>query len=149
MLLKDVYTSDVVCCGRDATVMEVARLLRNRHTGDVVVVDDPDVERIPAGLITDRDIVVRVLGAGLDPHQVTAGQVMCTPLVSASESEDTSQAITRMRTHGVRRLPVTGTGGSLVGIVTLDDLLRLLLGDANALLDSVAREQDLERRRVR
>jgi CBS domain-containing protein len=54
-----------------------------------------------------------------------------------------------MRRHGVRRLPVTDTGGGLVGIVTLDDLLKLLIGDAAALLEVVAREQDLEHRTVR
>jgi CBS domain-containing protein len=149
MLMKDFCTADVVCCGRDATLLEIAHLLRGRHTGDVVVVDGPDTERIPAGLITDRDIVVKVLGAGLDPRKVTAGQIMRTPLVVASENEDSTEAIARMRAHGVRRLPVTGRGGSLVGIVTLDDLLKLLISDAAALLDVVAKEQDLEHRTLR
>ena len=149
MLLKDIYTADVVCCGRGATLQEVARLLRGKHTGDVVVIDDPDVERIPAGLITDRDIVVKVLAAELDPHQVTAGEIMHTPVVTASDTEDSSQALARMRAHGVRRLPVTGQGGRLVGIVTLDDLLRVILADADALLGIVTKEQDLERRALR
>jgi CBS domain-containing protein len=149
MLLKDFCTTDVACCGRDATVLEVAQLLRGRHAGDVVVVDGVDTRRIPAGLITDRDIVVKVLGAGIDPRKTTAGQLMRTPLVVASEHEDSSEAIARMRRHGVRRLPVTDTGGGLVGIVTLDDLLKLLIGDAAALLEVVAREQDLEHRTVR
>lgn len=149
MLLKDICTVDVVCCGREATVMEAALLLRGRHTGDVVVVDDPAGQRLPAGLITDRDIVVKVLAAGQDPQRVTAGQLMGTPLVSASEDEDTSQAIARMRAHGVRRLPVTGVGGRLVGIVTLDDLLRLLAADLGGLLAIVAKEQDRERRIAR
>jgi CBS domain-containing protein len=149
MLLKDICTNDVVCCGREATLLEIAHLLRGRHTGDVVVVDDPDGERIPAGLITDRDIVVKALGAGRDPAQITAGQIMRTPLVTASEMEDSNAALARMRTHGVRRLPLTGSGGGLVGIVTLDDLLRLVVGDANALLSIVSKEQDVERRTVR
>lgn len=149
MLLKDICTVDVVCCGREATVMEAALLLRGQHTGDVVVVDDPAGQRLPAGLITDRDIVVKVLAAGRDPQRVTVGQLMGTPLVSASEDEDTSQAIARMRAHGVRRLPVTGQGGQLVGIVTLDDLLRLLAADLGGLLAIVSKEQDRERRIAR
>jgi CBS domain-containing protein len=149
MLLKEFCTPDVVFCGRKATVLEVARLLRGRHTGDVVVVDDPDGERIAVGLITDRDIVVKVLGAGLDPAKVTAGQLMHAPLVTAEETEDSSQALVRMRTHGVRRLPVTGTGGRLVGIATLDDLLRLVVADARGLLDIMGKGQDVERRTVR
>lgn len=149
MLLKDVYTADVVCCARDTPLLEVARLLRGRHTGDVVVVDDPDEDRIPAGLVTDRDIVVKVLAADQDPRKVTAGQVMRTPLVTAGENEDSSEALARMRKHGVRRLPVTNAAGSLVGIVTLDDLLRLVITDAGALLDIIAKEQDLEHRSLR
>lgn len=149
MLMKDFCTADVVCCGRDATLLEIAHLLRGRHTGDVVVVDGPDTERIPAGLITDRDIVVKVLAADRDPRKVTAGEVMRTPLVTADEGEDSSEALARMRKHGVRRLPVTNAAGSLVGIVTLDDLLRLVVADAGALLDVIAKEQDLEHRTLR
>lgn len=149
MLLKNICTTEVVSCGRQTTLSEVARLLRGRHTGDVVVVDDPRGERVPAGLITDRDIVVKVLGADLDPRRITAGQIMRTPLVTAAETEDSSEAIARMRTHGVRRLPVTGAGGQLVGIVTLDDLLRLIVADAGTLLGIVTKEQDVEHRTVR
>jgi CBS domain-containing protein len=149
MLLKNICTTDVVVCGRQTTLQQVTRLLRGRHTGDVVVVDDPDGERNPAGLITDRDIVVKVLGAGLDPRQITAGEIMRTPLVVADEAEDSRQAIARMREHGVRRLPVIDAGGRLVGIVTLDDLLRLIVADARALLDIIAKEQDVEQRAVR
>jgi CBS domain-containing protein len=139
----------VVCCGRDTPLLDVARLLRSQHAGDVVVVDDPDEDRIPAGLVTDRDIVVKVLAADRDPRKVTAGEVMRTPLVTADEGEDSSEALARMRKHGVRRLPVTNAAGSLVGIVTLDDLLRLVVADAGALLDVIAKEQDLEHRTLR
>ncbi|HTQ36959.1 MAG TPA: CBS domain-containing protein [Steroidobacteraceae bacterium] len=149
MLLKDLCTTDVAVCGRDTPLLQVAKLLRGRHAGDVVVVDDPDEERIPAGLITDRDIVVKVLAAGLDPCKVTAGRIMRAPLISAGEGEDSSEAVARMRVHGVRRLPITGPGGRLVGIVTLDDLLRLMVADAGALLGIVTKEQDLEHRTVR
>jgi CBS domain-containing protein len=149
MLLKEICTTEVVCCDRRATLLEVARLLRGKHTGDVVVVDDPDGERTPVGLLTDRDIVIKALGVGLDPGGTTAGQLMHTPLISAGEDEDAGEALARMRAHGVRRLPVTGRSGRLVGIVTLDDLLRLVVADAHALLDIMVKGQDVERRKLR
>jgi CBS domain-containing protein len=149
MLLKEICTPDVVCCARKATLLEVAKLLRGKHTGDVVVVDDPDGDRMPVGLLTDRDIVVRALAADLDPALTTAGQLMHAPLICAGEDEDASDALARMRAHGVRRLPVTGRSGRLVGIVTLDDLLRLVVADARALLDILVKEQDVERRKLR
>jgi CBS domain-containing protein len=149
MLLKDLCTTDVAVCGRNTTLAEVSKMLRGRHVGDVVVVDDPDGDCIPVGLITDRDIVVKVLGAGQNPHQVKAGEIMRRPLVCAEETEDCGVAVRRMQTHGVRRLPITGTGGRLVGIVTLDDLLRVAVEEMSALLAIVAKEQDVEHRSVR
>ena len=149
MLLKEICTTDVVFCGRETSALEAARIMRTKHIGDLVVVDDPADECAPVGLVTDRDIVVKVLGAELDPAATAVGTIMRTPLVTARDSEDTSVAIARMRASGVRRLPVTGHGGTLVGIVTLDDLLKLVAAGANALLDIVAKEQDYERRAYR
>lgn len=135
MLLKDVCTPNVVCCGPQTTAVEAASLMRHRHVGDLVVVSDPQEESAPLGVVTDRDIVVEVLGNGLNPATTTVGSLMRTPVVIAHESEDTTQVIERMRTHGVRRIPVVAHEGEVVGIITLDDLLQLFVADAGALLD--------------
>ena len=132
MLLRDVCMPDVVYCGPDTRVTEAAHLMRHRHVGDLVIVEDPAGDRIPLGVVTDRDIVVEVLANNLDPATTTVADIMRTPVVIAADSEDTEQAMERMRAHGVRRLPVVGAGGALVGIVTLDDLLKVLAADANA-----------------
>ena len=141
MLLKDVCTADVVCCGPQTTVLQAATLMRHRHVGDLVVVDDPENEGIPLGVVTDRDIVVQVLGNGLNAADVTVGSLMRTPVVIAHESEDTTQVIERMHAHGVRRLPVVAHEGEVVGMITLNDLLRLFVADANALLGILAKGQ--------
>ena len=62
MLLKEFCTTEVAYCTRDTTVLEAARLMREKHIGDLVIVDDPDEDLAPVGLITDRDIVVKVIG---------------------------------------------------------------------------------------
>jgi CBS domain-containing protein len=149
MQLKDICTTGAVCCGRETTVLEAARLMRTSHAGDLVVVDDPSEDCLPVGMITDRDIVIKVLGNGVDPKTVTVGDVMHTPIVVGRESDDQWEAISRMRAHGVRRLPVTTSNGQLIGIVTLDDLLKVLATETSALLDAVSKEQDRERRSVR
>lgn len=149
MLLKEICTTDVVSCGRDTTVLEAAQIMRRKHIGDLVIVDDPQDECTPVGLITDRDIVVNVLGNGLDPAATPVSRIMRTPLVTAADTEDSATAVSRMRTHGVRRLPVTGHEGKLVGIVTLDDLVRKLGFEVSALVDIVTKEQDHERRTSR
>lgn len=146
MLLKDFCTTEVAYCARDTTVLEAARIMRQKHVGDLVIVDDPDDERIPAGLLTDRDIVVKAIGGELNAKITRVADIMRTPLICASESENSSVALQRMREHGVRRLPITGDHGKLVGIVTLDDLLRRLRWEVDALTDLVIKGQDRERR---
>lgn len=149
MLLNSFCMLDVVCCTPRATVLEAAHLMRRRHVGDLVVVEDDEVQKEPLGVITDRDIVVEVLAQGLDPATTLVGSVMKTPVVVAREDEDSSLTLERMRTHGVRRIPVVGREGTLVGVVTADDMLRHLTADANLLTDISPRQQSLEERRLR
>ncbi len=146
MLLNSICTLDVACCSPRTTVLEAAHLMRQKHTGDLVVVDDDEDKAAPLGIITDRDIVVEVLGNGLDPATTTVGSVIRTPVVIANQGEDTSQALERMRSHGVRRIPVVGEEGRLVGIITVDDLLKRLAADANSLVEIMSREQSREQR---
>ena len=146
MLLKDICVLNVAACGRETTILEAARLMRHHHTGTLVVVDDPRGDRTPAGIVTDRDIVVEVLANELDTAKTSVATVMSSKLVIASGSEDLVDGLERMRLHGVRRLPVVEHDGSLLGIVTLDDLLRLHATQANALADIVSKEQTHEQR---
>lgn len=145
MLLKEVCTLDVVCCGTQTRALEAAQLMRHQHVGDLVVVDDPE-ERVPLGMVTDRDLVVDVLGNGLDPATTTLGSIMHKPVVIANEDEDTATIIERMRMHGVRRVPVVDRNGVAVGIITLNDLLRVCVDEAQALLQIMSKGQGHERR---
>jgi CBS domain-containing protein len=144
--LKDICVLDVATCGRETTVLEAARLMRQHHTGTLIVVDDPQGDRTPAGIVTDRDIVVEALANELAPATTPVARIMATKLVVGAASEPLADALERMRSHGVRRLPVLEHDGSLLGIVTLDDLLRLHAAQANALADIVSKEQDHEQR---
>jgi CBS domain-containing protein len=146
MLLKDLCTTEVVCCAPELRVLDAALLMRQKHVGDLVVVGESGEDQTPIGMVTDRDIVVEVLGKGLDPHTISVRDIMRSPTVIARDSDDAAQAIERMRVHGVRRIPVMAEDRKLVGIVSLDDLLRQLAADANALVEVIAREQNREHR---
>jgi CBS domain-containing protein len=146
VLLKEVCVLNVASCSRQAGILEAARLMRQHHTGNLIVVDDPQGDRVPVGIVTDRDIVVEVLAQELDPAKTSVAQIMSTKLVIAGGAEDISEAIERMRLHGVRRLPVVDHDGSLMGIVTLDDLLELHAAQAVALAAIVSKEQNREQR---
>jgi CBS domain-containing protein len=146
MKLKDLCVLDVACCNRAVTIAEAARLMRQYHTGDLVVTDDSDGTREPIGIVTDRDIVMDVVAKGRDPDRTQVGEVMTAPLVVASGSEDVDTAIERMRTQGVRRLPIVDDDGTILGILTLDDFYRALAEHTTQLAAIVTKEQTREHR---
>lgn len=117
---------NVVCAARDTTIVEAAHLMRRNHVGDVIVVDETNEGRRPIGIVTDRDIVIEVISAGLDPNLVKVGDLLLQPLVTVQEDTGYAETIHLMSTKGVRRMPVVSAAGLLVGIISLDDLLHQL-----------------------
>jgi CBS domain-containing protein len=146
MKLKDLCELDVATCLREQTISAAARLMRERHSGDLVVIDDSDAEREPIGIITDRDIVLEVVARGRDPDKTTVGEIMATQVVVASQDESPEQALERMALHGVRRVPIVDDEGFIVGIVSLDDLLHVHAQQAARLLEVVTKQRTKERR---
>lgn len=122
MSLDRIYKTNVVTVSPEATLLEVARLMRAQHVGSVIVVE----EHKPVGVITDRDIVMKAVAAEKDPKTVQAKEVMVSPPALVNINYDPLDVIRIMRDRGVRRLPVVDEHRHLLGIVTLDDLLRLL-----------------------
>ena len=145
MQIKDIYTPEVVCCPRDADVSAAAALMRHSHVGAIVVVNSLEQDRTPIGVITDRDLVVEVLAEGLDPSKTHVATLARKPVVIAHETEDVDTVIERMRTHGVRRMPIVDHTGAVAGIVTLDDLLAHIVGEAAALVQTSRAGQKEER----
>jgi CBS domain-containing protein len=149
MLLNTFCILDVACCTPRTTALEAAHLMRHKHVGDLVVVEDDEDRQEPLGVITDRDIVVEVLAKGMDPATTLVGSVMRKPVVIARENEDTTQVLERMSNHGIRRMPVVGSRGKLVGIVTADDLLKRVALEVTALTEIITSEQGREQRQRR
>ncbi|MFQ5937951.1 MAG: CBS domain-containing protein [Acidiferrobacterales bacterium] len=137
---------DVVIVRRDSSVQEAAQLMRTHHVGDLVVVEERDGERVPVGIITDRDIVVEVIAKNVELGAVSIGDVMSFELVTVNEDDDIFDTVKLMRTKGVRRVPVVDKHGVLVGILTVDDLVDAL-GELMADVTGVIlREQKREQR---
>ena len=116
----------VVTASRDTTVLEAAHLMRNTHVGDVVIVDEVDGGRRPVGIVTDRDIVIEVVSPGLDAAAIQLGDLQLRALVTMRDRASYAETVHAMVEHGVRRMPVINDAGLLVGIITLDDILRQL-----------------------
>ena len=146
MRIGEICTVQTIYCTRDETVQGAALLMRKHHVGDLVVVDQADGERVPIGIITDRDIVVSVIALGLDPASLLVGDIMSDDLLTTSEDDDVYETIERMRARGIRRVPVVGSGGGLSGIVSVDDLLEFLAEEMGELSRISAHQQAHEKR---
>ncbi len=145
MRIGEICTREVVYCGPRDSVLEVAQLMRNHHVGDLIVAEWRDGLLRPLGVVTDRDLVVKVLAEGVAPETLTAADLMMRELVSAPEYELLHEAIARMRAHGVRRLPVIDAAGSLVGVLTADDVVEFLAEELSGVARIFPRQSELER----
>ncbi|HEX6364077.1 MAG TPA: CBS domain-containing protein [Albitalea sp.] len=126
MNIGEVCIHDIATCVRSATLREIAKVMRDRHVGNVVVVEPVDGEVLPVGIVTDRDLVVCVIAAGRDAGALTAGEAMHSPVASVLESESVHHAIECMGTLGVSRLPVVDHHGHLTGIISASEIVALL-----------------------
>ncbi len=118
MSLKWYVRPRIVALKSNTSVLDAARAIEHNNIGAVVVQDKGNV----VGIVTDRDLAIRALGRGLDPHKTTVGEVMTAGVVSLAPTDTQASAIRLMQKRNIRRIPLV-EGGRFVGMVTLDDLL--------------------------
>lgn len=140
----DVCSRDVAVAWRATTLVEAARVMRERHVGCLVVVDETAAGRMVAGMLTDRDIVTAVVARDLAPGTLRVGDVMTDSVATIDETQSLHEAIARMKRRRVRRLPVTDGRGALVGLVSHDDLVARLAGELGALADALSEQRRRE-----
>lgn len=133
--VKEVMTTRPIALDRDASLVEAARVMRDEGIGDVIVVEGEDA----AGIVTDRDIVIRAVADGADPNSTRLGQIVSGDLTSVAPDDPVDRAVELMREKAVRRLPVL-EGGKPVGVVSLGDLA--IQGNAGSVLADISDEPD-------
>ena len=146
MSVGELCNRTVIVTSRTTRLDEAARLMREHHVGSIVVVDETAAGSKPVGIVTDRDIVIEIVAAGVSPATVTVEEIMAPDLVVAKEGEDLLDTLTRMRAKGIRRVPVVNGAGALLGILSLDDMLGVLAEHVDGLLKVIAQEQAREAR---
>lgn len=119
---------------RDRTVREAAVLMDHENVGCLVVVEGGE----PIGILTDRDVALDVLRSKRDPDALRVDEIMRRPVVTIPEDAPLRGAIDRMRSEGVRRLPVVDAQGRVTGIITSDDLAVLLGRELGQLAGPIA-----------
>ena len=138
MAIGKICNREAVIVSYETTTSAAARLMRQHHVGEVIVMVENEQVSKPHGIVTDRDVVVEVVATGLDPEVITVGDIMANCLATLQEDTGVLEAIRCMGDNGVRRMPVVAHDGALLGILTLDDLLSLLakeMGTLPALLE--------------
>jgi CBS domain-containing protein len=139
-----ICSRDTIVVRREESIFTAAKLMREHHVGSVVVVEDTPEGLKPVGMLTDRDMVVEIIAMDLAPQTVTVGDVMSFDLVTAREHDGIWGTLKRMRSQGIRRLPVVDDQSRLIGIISVDDLLELLVGELTDLVKLTGRERERE-----
>jgi CBS domain-containing protein len=144
----EVCSRDVVFVRRSDQVIDAARLMREHHVGCLVVIEDQRGRRVPTGMLTDRDVVVGVVAQAPDGGLtgLTVGDVVTRSVVTALEDETLHEVVKRMRANGVRRVPVVAADGSLVGLLSVDDILDVVAEELTDVARLIVREQRQEER---
>lgn len=121
-----------------------AAIMRDRHVGYLVVIEAHEGAARPIGVLTDRDIVVCVVARQTDPAMLRVGDVMTPHPLLANDSDSLEDAIASMRRIGVRRLPVVGARGQLMGVLSMDDMLRAMAARLTDMAEAIHHEQRVE-----
>ncbi len=116
---RDIMTSDPVFVAPDESVQKAAELMKSKHVGPIPVVDR---EKKVVGIVTDRDLAIKIVAEGREPRKTTVADVMSREPVTCGPNDDVEQLIEAMEEHQVRRIPIVDENCRLVGIVAQADI---------------------------
>jgi CBS domain-containing protein len=134
-LVSDHYQKDVATIPAEATARDAAVAMRTRAVGSVGILRGGE----PVGILTDRDLLERVVAEGKDAAETSTADVMSQPLHVVDPEDPLDRVVELMSARGIRRIPVVREG-ELVGIVTLDDVLSEVTAELHDLAEGVRRE---------
>ena len=118
-LARDVMTPDPACCSPNTTLDLVAKMMVQNNCGEIPIVD---TSNRPVGVVTDRDIVCRIVAEGKNPSGYTAESCMTTGVVAVRADAPLDEVISTMEAHKIRRVPVVDDGGCCSGIISQADI---------------------------
>lgn len=123
----------VVMIEHDLPIVQCAKIMHDDQIGSLIITDVRDGLCLPIGILTDRDITIKVVAFSLDPYVFTARDIMTQPLVTARMDESLVSVLARMKLHGIRRVPVVSSTGALLGILEADDIWEIFTEEVDSL----------------
>lgn len=147
MCVGDICRREVVTIAPGAPLSEAARVMREKHVGMLVVVEpvEDHADRMVQGVLTDRDIVVTVIGRDAEAKGLQVMDVMTRHPLLAAEGASVAAVLRLMRLDGVRRVPVVGARNELVGVLSIDDVLDVMAEQLTAISGAIRGERTRER----
>ena len=121
MTVNDVMTRDPACCSLETSLEDVAKMMVDCDCGEIPVVENRDGRQL-VGVITDRDIVCRIVAKGKNPLQLTARECMSSPVTTVMPATSLDECLRVMEAHQIRRVPVVERSGACCGIISQADI---------------------------
>jgi len=118
---NEVMTKNPVCCVPNDTVSKVAQLMKSKDFGSVPIVENEQTKKL-VGIVTDRDLAVKIVAEGRDPKSTKAEEVMTRKVVTCRAEDDLQKALDAMSEHRLRRIPVVDNNNGIVGIIAQADV---------------------------
>lgn len=146
MRVGEYCNRNVVVINGNESVKNAAELMRSYHVGDLVLVEEHDSQKIPIGIVTDRDLVIEVMAAGVKPESLLVRDILTEPFRCVFENDSLFDALEIMHSPKIRRLPVINDDKTLIGIITLDDFIEILTEAMGQIVNVVKLQQKKEAR---
>jgi len=134
MKVKELMIKNVFTCAKDDPILDVAKKMIDHDLGMLIVVED-NLSKKPIGVLSDRDIINRVMIKKLDSNKTTAGQVCTKKIISINPESAVNDAVDVMKKNNIKRLVVLDDYGNLVGIISKDDFIKQFLEIRKKLVD--------------
>lgn len=121
MKCSEVMTKDPTCCLASDTAFDAAQLMKSENVGPIPIVTDKQTNKL-AGIVTDRDLALKVVAEGLDPKTTRIEEIMTTGVMTCSGNHDIKEVLELMEEHQLRRIPIVDGNDRLIGIIAQADI---------------------------
>ena len=137
MSLENLCRREIICVKTSEKVIDATRMMEEKNVGSVIVVSNDK----PLGIVTDRDVMIRVVNKGLDPEKTPVSDIMSLEIITLNKDTGLYEALEQIKESksSVRRFPIVDENGSIKGIITLDDVVYLLgreMSDVSSIIES-------------
>lgn len=139
MSIHKLGTQVVIKLNKKSSIIDAAKLMKKHNIGDIIIVEN-ESENKPIGILTDRDIAMKIVADDVDIKNICVGDAMSYDLLTLKKHQGIQEALDMMSAKGVRRAPILNDDGTISGIASIDDLLILIAGELSSLAKLVHKQ---------